>query len=185
MTGYFFCDICDISVKVKSKKKHLNSQLHKYLNKEVINRYRVEKSDFIQIENILKNYIRDYNKKFKFYVVICKWKLNFSNILVNVKKCSNSFHLRELVLSKIEYYERRQHKFSHISQMNITFISDLRDKTYKHYPQQPKSMLEWRLNIILPKNTELVKILGNSSQPLIRKYDPLFDDNDDDDDGEN
>ena len=42
------CDICDISVEIKSKKKHLKSQLHKNLNKHVINRYRVENPDFIQ-----------------------------------------------------------------------------------------------------------------------------------------
>ena len=69
--------------------------------------------------------------------------------------------------------------------MTITFISDIRNMTYKHYLQQPKSMLEWRLNIRLAKNPEPVKILGNSSHPLIRKYSHLFDDDDDDDDGEN
>ena len=28
--------------------------------------------DFLHIENILKNSIHDYNKKFAFYLIICK-----------------------------------------------------------------------------------------------------------------
>ena len=54
--------------------------------------------------------------------------------------------------------------------MNITFISDLRNMTYEYYLNQPKSMLEWNLNAILAINPELSKTLGNSSHPLIRKY---------------
>ena len=159
----------------------MNSQLHKYLSKQVINRYSVKNPDFNQIENILKNYIRDYNKKFEFYLVICKGKIHFSNFIVAVR--SNrlynhpyGFNLREFLLSKIKYYERRQHTFSHISQMNITFISDLRNMTYKHYLNQTKSILEWRLNIILAKNPELAKIFGNRPNPSSRKYEYLFND---------
>ena len=50
----YYCKLCDKSAKIKSKKKHLNSQLHKDLNKQVTNRYRVENPDFIQIETISK-----------------------------------------------------------------------------------------------------------------------------------
>ena len=60
--------------------------------------------------------------------------------------------------------------------MNITFISDLKNLTYEHYLNQPKSMLEWKLNAILAKNPELIKIPGNSSHPLIRKYQPINED---------
>ena len=66
--------------------------------------------------------------------------------------------------------------------MTITFISYLTNMTYKHYLQQPKPMIEWRLILILAKNPQLVKKLRNRSHPLIRKYSHLFDD---DDDGEN
>ena len=47
--------------------------------------------------------------------------------------------------------------------MSITFISDLRDMTYKQYHNHSKPMIEWRLNLILAKNPQLVKILGNGS----------------------
>ena len=183
----YHCELCDISGKIKSKKRHLNSQPHKHLDKQVINRYHVENPDFIQIENILKNYVHDYNKKFDFCAVICKWKVHFSNKIIYVKtnpwhNHSCGFNLREFLLSRIKYYERRQHIFCRISLMTITFISDLRDMTYKHYLQQPKSMLEWRLNLILAKRPELIEVfdigkgIASHFRPLIRKYSNFFND---------
>ena len=53
--------------------------------------------------------------------------------------------------------------------MNITFITDLRNLTYEHYPNQPKCMFERKLNAILATNPQLIKILGISSHPLITK----------------
>ena len=83
---------------------------------------------------------------------------------------SAGYYLGNSLLSKIKFFERDGRKFFHISQMNITFISDLRKMTIEHYFNQPKSMLELKLNVILAKNPEHIKILGNSSHPLIRKY---------------
>ena len=81
------------------------------------------------------------------------------------------FYLREFLLSKIKNSERYGRKFSQTSEMNITFIiSDLRNMTYENYAKRPKSMLEFRIDIILAKNPELIKVLGNSSHLLIRKY---------------
>ena len=63
--------------------------------------------------------------------------------------------------------------------MNITSISDLRNIRYEHYLNKPKSMMEWKLNILLAKNPELVKILENISHPLIRKYHHIKEDDGD------
>ena len=54
--------------------------------------------------------------------------------------------------------------------MNITFVTDLRNMTYEHYLSQPKCMFEWKLNVRLAKNPELINIFGDSPNPLIRKY---------------
>ena len=134
----------------------------------IICRYSVSNPDFLHIDNILTNYVLDYNKKFASSLIICKWKLHFSDTIVSVKSntcysISDGFYSRNFLLSKINIFERYGHKFSHISEMNITFVSDLRNMTYEHYLNQPKSMLEWKLNAILAKNPELIKILGNSS----------------------
>ena len=71
--------------------------------------------------------------------------------------------------------------------MTVTFISDLRDMTYKHYLNQPKPVIECKLNKKLSKNPELIKSAIEDpflrSYPLIRKHDHLF--IHDVDDGEN
>ena len=48
--------------------------------------------------------------------------------------------------------------------------------TYDHYLNQPKSMLEWKLNDLLAENPELIKKFIKSSHPLIRKYSHIIDD---------
>ena len=52
--------------------------------------------------------------------------------------------------------------------------------TYEHYLNLPKPMIKWKLNALLAKNPELIKLIGNSSHPLIRKYQYI-----NEDDGEN
>ena len=59
--------------------------------------------------------------------------------------------------------------------MNITFIPDLRNMTYEHYLNQPKTMLDWKLNALLAKNPKLIGTLGNTSHPIIRKYQHIID----------
>ena len=185
MSKCFNCMLCDKSIKNESKKKHLNSQYHISLSMSKIFRYITTNPDFLQIENIFKKYAIDYNKKFAFYLIICKWKIHFSDTIGSVKSntwysISHGSYLRNFVLSKIKDYEKRGHKFSHISEMTITFISDFRKMTYEHYLNQPKSRLEWKLNAIVARNPELIKTLGNSSHPLNRKYQ-----HNKEDDGEN
>ena len=61
-------------------------------------------------------------------------------------------------------------KISHISEMNFTFLADLKNMTYEHYLNQPKPMVEWKPNLLLAENPELVRMFENSNHPLIRKY---------------
>ena len=111
MGDCFNCKLCHKSVKIKSKKKHLNSQYHKSLSMKIISRYSVTNPDFLHIEFILKNYVLDYKKKFAFYLIICKWKLHFSDTIVSVNSntwysISDCFYLRIFLSSKIKYFER-------------------------------------------------------------------------------
>ena len=58
--------------------------------------------------------------------------------------------------------------------MNITFISDLRDMTYTHYLNQPKSTIEWKLNEKISRKPDLIKTLRYISYRLIRKYKSMY-----------
>ena len=177
MSDYFHCELCDKSIKIRSKKRHLNSQYHQSLNKSITCKYIVENPSFLHMEDILKNYVDNYNKKIILYIIICKWKLHFSDTLINIKsdRLSNihpdGWNLRRTLISKLEYLEDDGHKFSHISEMNIEFISSLRNMTYEHYLRIPKSMLEWTLIRKLATNPKLIKAFSiNTYHPLIQKY---------------
>ena len=177
MSDYFHCDLCDKSIKIRSKKRHINSKNHKSLTKSIICKYTIENPSFLHIENILKNYVDDYNKKFEFYLIFCKWKLHFSDTINNVKsvRLYNIFragwNLRRNLMSKIEYLENDGHKFSHISEMNIVFLTDLRNMTYEHCLKIPKPMIEWTIIKKLANNPKLIKAFNiNTYHPLIRKY---------------
>ena len=182
MSDYFHCDLCDKSIKIRSKKRHLNSQYHKSLTKSLICKYTVETPSFLRIQDILKKYVNDYNKKFVLYMIICKWKLHFSDTMINIK--SNrmynihplGWNLRRFLISQIEDFEVVGHKFSHISEMNIEFISEPRNITYEEYLKLPKSMLEWALIRKLATNPKLIKKFNiNQYHPLIQKYMHIID----------
>ena len=161
----YYCDLCDKTIKLRCKRKHLNTKLHKSLSYTIINRYCVKNPEFLQIENTLKKYVRDYCKKFAFFIIECKWKLDFDNNIFCVNSYKiyniNSFwDIRRFLLAKIRKFERFfRNKFSNISGMNILFIANLRNVTYEHYINQPKPMIEWTLIKKLAKDPSLIKKL--------------------------
>ena len=182
MSNYFHCELCDKSIKMRSKKRHLNSANHKSLNRSIICKYTVENPSFFHMNDILKKYVDDYNKKFELYIIICKWNLHFSDTIINVKsdRLYNIYiprrKLRPYLISKIEDFESVDRKFSYISEMNIAFISNLRNITYDYYLQIPKSMLEWTMIKKLATNPQLIKAFNiNTFHPLIRKYRHIID----------
>ena len=182
MNDYFHCDLCDTSIKIRSKKRHLNSRYHKSLSACIISKYTVENPSFLHMQDILKKYVDDCNKKFVLYIIICKWKVHFSDTIINIKsdRLYNIYiprrKLRSYLISKIDDFENKGHKFSHISEMNVVFISKLRNMTYQHYLQIPKSMLEWTIIKKLATNPQLIKAFDiNTYHPLIRKYRHIID----------
>ena len=161
---------------------HLNSQSHKSLTRGIIFKYTIENPSIFHMNDILKKYVDDYNKKFVLYIIICKWKLHFSDTIINIKsdRLYNIYiprrKLGPYLISKIEYLENEGHKFSHISEMNIVFISDPRNMTYEYYLKIPKSMLEWTIIRKLATNPKLIKAFNiNSHHLLIQKYRHIID----------
>ena len=106
-------------------------------------------------------------------------EIGFDNIIICVKpekkyNLPSFWDLRRYFITKNDYNERQGYKFSHICEMNIAFISDLRKMTYEHHHKQPKQMIEWVLIKKLHKNAELKDTFRNLSHPLIRKYKSMF-----------
>ena len=55
MSDCFNCKLCDKSIKIKSKKKHLNSHYQNFLSMSITSIYIITNPDFLQLENIIKN----------------------------------------------------------------------------------------------------------------------------------
>ena len=77
---FFHCKFCDNWIKIKSKKKNLNSQYHQALTKSIISRYFITNLNSLDLEDILKKYFSDYNKKNGLISKICKFELKFNDI---------------------------------------------------------------------------------------------------------
>ena len=50
----YYCDICGKTIKMKYKKKHLNTRLHRVLSMSIINRYHVKNPVFLEIKDIFR-----------------------------------------------------------------------------------------------------------------------------------
>ena len=66
------------------------------------------------------------------------------------------FYLRKNFVSKIEYFTIEGHKFTQISEMTSTLITNFNNITYEYYLKWPKPMLEWRLYEKLAGNAKLI-----------------------------
>ena len=63
------------------------------------------------------------------------------------------------------------YNFNHRPELNIITKANNLDMTYIHYLNQPKWMLEWKLNEKLARNKRLINSLNRfDNHPLIRKY---------------
>ena len=109
--------------------------------------------------------------------------MHFSDTTFNVKSDrlynihGAGWNLRRNLMSKIQYFESTGHKFSHISEMSIVFITHLTNTTYDHYLRISKPMIEWTIIKKLANNPKLIKAFDRKTpHPLIRKYRYFFDD---------
>ena len=85
MSDAFHCRLCDKSIKIKFKKKHLILQYHEALSKSTISRYNVTNPNSLQMEDIVKKISKDYDEKFGLHSIICKCKIFFDYLTYNFK----------------------------------------------------------------------------------------------------
>ena len=70
----YYCSICFKTIKHKSKKKHSNTESHKFVSDYVTIKYQVKDPNFDEIEDIQEKYINEHIKKFIWYGIVCKFK---------------------------------------------------------------------------------------------------------------
>ena len=137
-------------------------------------RYIILNPTFDQTDEILKRYIRIYNKKYEKKSVCCVIKQLTTTTRVRYIRINTKFILDNFfkfcnysILSRINqdgYY------FSHIYETRITFSSSFRDMTYYYYLKQPMSKCENRFNQILDKTQKFIDLINRYSiYPFNRK----------------
>ena len=134
----YYCDICDKTIKKTYKNKHSKTRLHKNLAMSIIKDYHVKNPEFFEIENILKKHVLEFIKKFDFFIIICGCKIYFDDRVMHIKSnnlsnIQNHLSLKRCLIKCIDDFESRGDNFSHIEEMKIRFITDLRNMTYEHY----------------------------------------------------
>ena len=66
--------MCDKTIKIKSKSKHLKSLNHNELEKCIRIKPSIKKPDFFDKDELFDNYITNHIKKFNLYLVKCDFK---------------------------------------------------------------------------------------------------------------
>ena len=80
-------------------------------------------------------------------------------------------NLKGFLLYSISDFIDKGYEFSHIDEMNNTTVNDKMYMSYNYYIQNPMSMVELRLHMVIAENPHLIKSLNRSHiHPLIRKY---------------
>ena len=172
----YYCSICDKSIKLKSRNKHLKSITHNELEKSIHINHSVENPNFFDVDDKYNDFVNIHNKKYYFYFVKCNFNLVFDS---NFYRCIESIlynntmicYWKEFLINAIQHFIKKGNKFSHISNMNIITINNKMNMTYEHYITLPMQAVELKLNMIIAKNPNLINSLNRFyNHLLIRKY---------------
>ena len=112
-------------------------------------------------------------KNFIFTFFDCIMQKNFNNN--NIFNLENNNHhnmdylnIKNYLSGYLQCCERAGFKINDMNHMIINITSCICNIRYKHYKDQPMTMLERRKNYIISKNPQLIN--QNHNHPLIRKY---------------
>ena len=163
----YYCNICSIDNKKKSKYSHLKSKCHKEFEKYKHIIISFKNVDIKDVDEILFLYLKDYNKKYIHYSLKGQFKLVFNDqdciylmtdMIDNTTNVSWSNYIREAI---------EECDFSHIAEMNIITLAHKRDMTYDHYLKHNMSAFEWKLNSKINKDKNLInKFPKNWRHPI-------------------
>ena len=75
----YHCNICDKTIKLRSKNKHLKSITQNELEKSIHITHSIDNPKFFDVNDIYKDFTNIHNKKYYFYSVKCNFNLVFDN----------------------------------------------------------------------------------------------------------
>ena len=176
----FYCYHCDKSYNHIFKRRHIKSKSHLYMyHNIVINKYNIGDVLWRDFENIIQDYIKDHDKKFYYFTILVKCKLDDENLNISIDNIGGSVFLYKFkdigdifyeycqskkVRDYIYYYAKTKNinlNFSSIiNDVTITIFSKYQTITPRHRLTQNRSILESKLlkNICnLPLNIKINK----------------------------
>ena len=161
----FYCQHCGKSYNRVFKRRHIKSKFHLYnYYNIVINKYNIGNVFWSDFENIIHDYIKNFDNKFHSFTILVKCKLDdeFLNISVDniegfvflyrFKDISSIFYeycqskkVRDYVYHFAKTKDINLNSSSIINNVTITIYSKFKTMTPKHRLTQPKSVLELKL----------------------------------------
>ena len=173
----YFCDVCLIDSKKKSKHSHLRSRSHKEFGKYKHILLSFKNIDIKDVDETLYLYMKNYNKKYTQYLLKTRFKLVFNNqdckylmtvMINNTTSISLSNYLRD-VISNLK--EEEGYDFSHIAEMNNITLAHKCDMTYDFYLKHIMSAFEWKFNAMINKDKNLInKFPRKRRHPINTKF---------------
>ena len=184
----FYCPHCDKSFNNKFKQKHIKSKKHLYMyNNIVINKYNIGDVYFSDLEDIINEYIMEYNTKFNSFSILVKCNIYGENINISInnrnefiplckfKDIGSVFHeysqskkVRDYVYQYALWEDIEIDSNSIINNLTITIFSEYCTMKSRHRLQQPRSVLESKM---LKQNANLNYTEVVEKNPfLVRKY---------------
>ena len=160
-----YCHSCDRNISQKSIKRHNKSKTHLYFyNKFVINKYYIGNVLWKDFENIIRDYINEYNSKFYSFSILINFQLNKENMSISINNIEGQIPLYKFKDCGWIYYKFCQSKkardfvFAQAILKNITLESSSiinnviltifsKYKTIKrnHLLSQPRPVLESKI----------------------------------------
>ena len=176
-----YCHSCDKYISQKFIKKHNKSKTHLYFhNNFVINKYYIGDVFFKDFENIVHDYITEYNYKFDSFSILINFELNNDKMffsIVNIEseiplfkfkdcgwiyyKFCQSKKARDYVYSQAILKDIKLEPTSIINNVILTIFSKYKTMKRNHLLSQPRLVLE----------SKILKNIHNSSfRDKLTKY---------------
>ena len=172
MNMSYYCDVCDKTIKLKSKNNHLKSLSHREFDKCIYMKITIKKPDINKTDKIFYSYIIEHNKKYDYYLIKCDFKLVFNNsefsphITSKLSDNKTMFSWSKFSEKVIDNFKIKGYTFNHIAEMNIITIANKLDISYDIYINHNMHAIEWKINAVNNKNENLIIKLLNNNLPL-------------------
>ena len=158
----YYCEVSDIFNKPKSKFKQFKSIIHNELHKCKHIKLRIENLDVDDINKAFYEYSIQHNKKYKYYLIKCEFKLSFnddrccpyitSKLTENKTMCS----WQKFLVNAFNDLKNKGYNFNHIAEMKILKIVNGMDLSYDFYIKHNMPTDDWKLKAMINRNGHLI-----------------------------